>query len=68
MCFLHQHFLSEFGGDLLVKYPELVNGERIEMRGVHGSIPNLGQKAQADKSGIREQTSPQLNIDRAIHI
>jgi hypothetical protein len=38
MCFLHQDFLSKAGSDLLVKHPELIKGERIEMRGVHGEI------------------------------
>ncbi|MDA9478821.1 hypothetical protein XI03_30890 [Bradyrhizobium sp. CCBAU 65884] len=59
MCFLHQHFLSELGGDLLVKYPELVNGERIKMRGVHGSIRILGRRPRqtSRESGSRQAVS-----------
>jgi len=59
MCFLRQYFLREFGGDLLMKYPELVNGERTEMRGVHDSIRILGRRPRqtSRESGSRQAVS-----------
>ncbi|MDA9405689.1 hypothetical protein XH80_02540 [Bradyrhizobium sp. CCBAU 45384] len=60
MCFLLQHFLSELGGDLLVKCPEFVNRERIKIRGVHGPIRILGRRPRqqvgnpgADKTSVK---------------